>query len=180
PPGSVAIWERYLAYATAFGAARETCRCFPFTEDDPSTAWSRVGGEWHQVRIEYPTRWGFGQKPANVFLVGVVLTLFWGAIGFVLLPIAGNIVYDFGTTVIDDQNLGDRALLGLVLGIVGGIAVLGIYVLFRLLDGVMRLGRGALDLGRWEIVDGQVVNVHLGRVAVDAGRDDEIRAWLPT
>lgn len=180
PPGSVAIWERYLAYATGFGLAHGTARALPFATDDPSTAWSRYGGEWRQIRISYPTRWGFGQPPFQVFLYGLGITAFWGVIGFLILPAFARAAWDIGTDLIRDEDLGDRAELILGLSIGGAVVLIGGQVVYRLIDGLGKLLLGAMDLGRTVTVTGEVANIHEGRVALADGIAERTRAWMPT
>lgn len=179
PPGSVAVWERYLAYATGFGLAHATARALPFATDDPNTAWSRYGGEWRQIRISYPKRWGFGQPPFQVFLYGLGITAFWGVIGFLILPALARGAWEIGKDVISDQELGGRAELVLGLGIGAAVVIMGAQVVYRLIDGAGKLVLGAMDLGRTVTVTGEVANVHLGRIAVADGMSEHTRAWTP-
>jgi hypothetical protein len=180
PPGAVAVWGRYLAYAAGFGLARATSRALPFATDDPETAWSRYGGTWHQVRIRYPKRFGFGESPIRVFLVGLGLTAFWGFIGFFLLPVAANLGWDAGKEALDDSSIsGTRTEVALIIGVVVVVLGMGLYVLAQLINGVVRLVRGALDLGRTVTVTGEVANIYRGRVALADGVVDSVRAWTP-
>ena len=75
PAASVAIWDRLLAYATAFGLAPTAARELSFGEEHDRRAWSREGGRWHQVRVLYP-RWrpGWGESPIAALLGGAVQT----------------------------------------------------------------------------------------------------------
>lgn len=187
PPGSVAVWERYLAYATAFGLAHDTARALPFATDDPGTAWTRYGGQWRQVRISYPTRFMFGQPPPRVLLYGLGLTAFWGAIAFFLLPVAFNIGWDVGHDVLNGEYSGstgiegqnDTALRIFVLGFVGVFLLFAAYVLFRLIGGLGRLVLGLMDAGKTTTLTGEVVNIHQGRIAIADAISDETRAWFP-
>lgn len=179
PPGSVTVWERYLAYATGFGLAHSTARALPFSTDDPNTAWSRYGGEWRQLRISYPKRWGFGQPPWQVFLFGLGITAFWGVIGFLILPALARGAWDIGTEIISDQDIGGRAELWLGLGIGAVVVLIGGQVVYRLIDGLGKLILGAMDLGRTVTVTGEVANVYEGRVAVADGIAERTRAWTP-
>ena len=54
-PASVAIWDRLLAYGAGLGVAHGAVAANPLEEEDPEVAWSRTGGDWHQVHVEYPT-----------------------------------------------------------------------------------------------------------------------------
>ena len=77
---------------TARGSASRTARsaAIPLEVEDPDVAWSRVGGDWHQVHVEYPTRFGYGQRPRHVLLNGALRTLLWGVLAFVVLPIVAD------------------------------------------------------------------------------------------
>lgn len=186
PPGSVTVWERYLAYATGFGLAHNTARALPFATDDPGTAWTRYGGQWRQVRISYPTRFMFGQPPGRVLLYGLGLTAFWGFIGFFILPMAFNVGWDVGHDVMNGEfsestgvaGQSDTALRLFVLGFVGVFLVFAAYVLFRLIGGLGRLFLGLADLNKTQTLTGEVVNIHQGRIAVADALSDETRAWF--
>ena len=72
-------------------------------------AWSRVGGNWHQVHVEYPTHFGYGERPQSVLLNGVLRTLFWGAIAFVVLPIVADAVWSVGSDAFDTLTMRPRS-----------------------------------------------------------------------
>ncbi|MCC7363301.1 MAG: DUF2207 domain-containing protein [Dehalococcoidia bacterium] len=182
PPGAVAIWERYLAFAAAFGIAHTTARALPFEDDDPNTGWSRYRGQWQQIRIDYPKRWGFGQHPAKIFLQGLGITAAAGFVGFLILPGIVRFVWDVAPDVLEAEGqvgLSRRAEIGLIVGLTVFAGGAGVVLLYHLLNGVMRLALGASDLGRSVTRRGEVVNVHLGRVAIDDGEEDETNAWFP-
>src|SRR6266481_2455420 len=77
PPAGVAIWDRLLSYGAAIGVARAAVASIPLEMEDPEIAWSRVGGDWHQVHVEYPTHFGYGQRPLSVLGYGLLHALFW-------------------------------------------------------------------------------------------------------
>src|SRR3954468_12312509 len=52
-PVAVAVWDRYLAYAVAFGLAARTAHALPFAADSPTEAWSCVTGKWRLVHVRY-------------------------------------------------------------------------------------------------------------------------------
>lgn len=58
--------KRYLQHDESFGDLPPA-----------GVAWSRVGGQWHQVHVEYPERFGYGQPPSTVLLNGVMRTAVW-------------------------------------------------------------------------------------------------------
>jgi hypothetical protein len=181
PPSGVAIWNRLLAYGAGLGVARGAVAGIPLEVEDPDVAWSRVGGNWHQVSVEYPTRFGYGQRPRDVLLNGALRTLGFGLLAFVVLPTVLDILWDVLSDAFD--NLDDAAALGIiaVFGLfVGGFAV---FLLVRLADGVIRTYRGFVDLKARETVEGQVVKRHRDEhaewFAVDPGNVDEVKALRP-
>jgi hypothetical protein len=178
PPSGVAIWDRLLAYGAGLGVARGAVAAIPLEVEDPDVAWSRVGGNWHQVSVEYPTRFGYGQRPRDVLLNGALRTLGFGVLAFVVLPTVLGILWDLLSDAFD--NLDDAAALGImaVFGLfVGGFAVL---LIVRLADGLIRTYRGVMDLKARETVEGQVVKRHRNEqgewFAVDPGDVDEVNA----
>jgi hypothetical protein len=181
PPAGVAIWDRLLAYGAGLGVAHGAVAAIPLEEEDPEVAWSRTGGDWHQVHVEYPTLFGYGERPQSVLLNGALRTFMWGAIAFVLLPIFADFVWSIGSDAIDTVN--DAATFGFVVAFVlifGGIAA---YVLVRLADGLIRTYRGLVDLRARTTVDGQVVKHHTTKgvrwFAVDPGGVDSVKACHP-
>jgi hypothetical protein len=181
PPSGVAIWNRLLAYGAGLGVARGAVAGIPLEVEDPDVAWSRVGGNWHQVSVEYPTRFGYGQRPRDVLLNGALRTLGFGLLAFVVLPTVLDVLWDVLSDAFD--NLDDAAAFGIiaVFGLfVGGFAV---FLLVRLADGVIRTYRGFVDLKARETVEGQVVKRHRDEhaewFAVDPGNVDEVKALRP-
>ena len=178
-PGAVAIWDRLLAYGTALGVARATASAIPLDLEDRSTAWSRAGGDWHQVHIEYPRHFGYGQPPRSVLLGGVAHAVGWGVLAFVALPIVANALWTLGSDATHHSKLGDGATLGLVAVFFVALTAVAVVLLLRFADGLVRVWRGALDLGRVDEVEGPVVKVLSQGVwfAVDPGTVDHVRAW---
>ncbi len=187
PPSGVAIWDRLLAYGAAVGAAHGAVAAVPLEAEDPDVAWSRVGGTWHQVQIESPTRFGYGERPLTAIGAGLLRTLGFGALAFVLLPIAADVVWSAGTDAFDDGAQGPFLLLGLVFGAL--FAVVGATLVVLLADGLIRLGRGLADRRATEVVVGEVVKHHTTTdrrtkrtfrwFAVDPGGVDEVVAFRP-
>ena len=186
PPSGVAIWDRLLAYGAAVGAARGAVAGIPLEEEDPDVAWSRVGGTWHQVQVEYPTHFGYGDRPVSAIGTGLLRTLGFGALAFVLLPIVADVVWSTGSDALDDDATGVVVLVGLVFGLV--FAVIGAVLVVLLADGLVRLVRGLADFRATEIVEGEVVKHHetttrdertLTWFAVDPGGVDEVVALRP-
>lgn len=179
PPAGVTVWERYLSFAVAVGSAHDTAEDLPFQTEDPETAWTRSTGTWRQLRIEYPTRFGFGQVPWKAALEGFARAAWFGGLAFFILPILLPIVLDLRDDLSEDLGSGDDAKLRwIVIGVVIFQTVLGAYWAINGLAGAIRFVRGVADLGRSVVVEGEVVKVHAGRVAVDDGLDDETTAWF--
>jgi hypothetical protein len=180
PPPSVALWQRYLSYGVALGVAHATATALPFEREDPHHAWSRYGGNWHQVRVDYPHRFGYGDAPLGVFLGGVVRTLFWGALSVVVVPFAIKLSWRAQHDVFKDRPsiLG----VGLLVAFVVIFGVITIQLVGRAADGAIRLARGARDLRSRDEVQGAVVRIdpaapYAGYFAIDNGRDLVTRAF---
>ena len=187
PPSGVAIWDRLLAYGAAVGAAHGAVAGIPLEEEDPDVAWSRVGGTWREVRIEYPMHFGYGERPITAIGKGLLRTVGYGALAFVLLPIVADIVWSSGSDVLDDDPGGIVFVVGLVFGLV--FVVVGAVLVALLADGLVRLVRGALDYRATEALTGEVVKHHTTTdrrnqqtfrwFAVDPGGVDEVIAFRP-
>jgi Predicted membrane protein (DUF2207) C-terminal domain len=181
PPAGVAIWNRLLAYGAAIGAAHGAVAAIPLEEEDPDVAWSRVGGNWHQVHVEYPTRFGYGERPMDVFLNGALRVVLWGACAFVILPIVVNLVWDAASDGLETAS--DGATFGFVAGFVLAFLAVAVFLLVHLADAAIRTYRGLADLRHTVTVDGQVVKHHstegMRWFAVDPGRVDEVKACRP-
>jgi hypothetical protein len=178
PPASVAIWDRLLAYGVATGAAHDAARGLPIVAEDPHTAWTRSTGSWREIGIEYPERFSFGQKPLKVFGEGLVRTVFWGGIAYFVLPVVAvigwGILQDLPTSTATDTRG-----LQLLMAVLGSFAVVaGFYLSARTFAGVVRLVRGALDLGKTKTIEGEVVKVHNGRFAIDDGHNGSAVALI--
>jgi len=181
PPASVAIWNRLLAYGAGIGVARGALDGIALEVEDADVAWSRYDGQWRQVRVEYPTRFGYGQRPLLVLGGGLVRLAFWGALGFVVLPVVIDLLWQVLSDALDGGNLGG-ALAGLVISFAIGFGLVGAYLVVRIADGALRTYRGLLDLRATETVTGQVVKHHETEghswFAVDPGGVDEVRAYF--
>jgi hypothetical protein len=178
PLASVTVWERYLAYGMAMGAAHDAAESLPLAADDPNAAWTRFGGNWREIRINYPTRFGFGQKPISVFLGGLLRTAWWGGLAFVVLPIGIPITFDLLDALTTDYSETFQYQAWIALAVGALIVGWGLYLAIRLFDGVVRLWRGAADLNKIVVVEGEVVRVAEGRVAVADRESLEVNAWL--
>ncbi len=178
PVSAVTVWERYMAYGLAMGVARDAAHELPLAADDPNTAWTRYSGTWRQIRVDYPEHFGYGESPFGVFAGGIGRTILWGGIGFVFLPIVADVGWRVASDGIGDTN--DNRLLLLGAGFVVAFMAMGIYVAFNLINGLIRLFYGGSDLfGKPVVIEGEVVKSHAGRIAVDDGHVEEVRAWTP-
>ena len=180
-PAGVAIWDRLLAYGAALGVARGAVAAIPLEVEDPDVAWSRVGGDWHQVHVEYPTRFGYGERPLSVLVNGALRSLLFGVLAFVGLPVVVDIVWKAGSEALDNtSNATAFAFVAVFAAVAGAI---GISFVVRLADGVICAYRGAADLRTTVTVTGQVVKHHhteaLAWFAVDPGDVDDVRALHP-
>lgn len=179
PPGAVAIWERHLAYAAAFGLAHGVSEAIPLEADDPNVAWSRRDGQWRELRITYPTRFGWGQKPSSVLWEGLWMTALWGFLGFIALPMVTNVTWDVGQDLADGDFGENRNVQLFAAGIFVLIAGMGVYFAVNFIRGVARLVLVLADSGRTKVLEGPVVNVYQGRFAIDDGQSDEVPALFP-
>jgi hypothetical protein len=64
-----------LALACVMGVAEQVHDQLPVAPEDDRYAWSEAGGRPHIIRIHYPIRPGYGQHPAKVAAIGVVVLL---------------------------------------------------------------------------------------------------------
>jgi hypothetical protein len=173
PPAHVVLWERYLAYATAFGVARECVRALPMGAEPDRRAWSSYGGGWRQVKVHYPKlRPGWGMSPWSALARGLFLGAFAGSITYMLLVR----VDPLGS--IDATDAASRYAAWAVLG----VGLIGLLVTVRF--GSL-LVQAANDLFVTRTVEGEVLRERsFGSdehttywVAVDTGKGHAIRAW---
>jgi hypothetical protein len=122
--------------------------------------------------VEYPTRFGYGERPLVVLGGGVLRLAFWGAIGFVILPTVVDLLWSVADDVLDGSDAANAtAWLGVAFAVVFG--GLGACVLARVGDGLVRTYRGLFDLRATTAVTGAVVKHHR-----TVGRNDETRRWF--
>ena len=173
PPAHVVLWERYLAYATAFGVARGCVRALPMGAELDRRAWSSYGGRWRQVKVRYPKlRPGWGMSPWMALVRGLLFGVFAGFITYVLLVRVDPL------GAIDDPDDASRYVAWAVLG----VGLIGVVVTARFASLVIQ---AANDLFVTRTVEGEVVrqrswgsDEHITYwVAVDAGTSPVIRAW---
>jgi hypothetical protein len=179
PPGAVAIWDRYLAYAAALNTSPHAVRVLDFeTVGRSDVLWSTHPGTRRPVRVRYWRRlpWLrlFGRASARASLV-------WGLLSLPIWVAAGWVV---------DAELSHGYPWGLLLALVA----------VQLLRAVYRIVRATLDLARPVQVTGTVLDVTVGSLqrsadharpgfdlpdlpthyylVVDDGTTDELRPWL--
>ncbi|MFA5884179.1 MAG: hypothetical protein WDA60_10045 [Acidimicrobiia bacterium] len=184
-PAAVAIWNRLLAYGAGVGAARGALDGIPLEVEDPDVAWSRYDGQWRQVRVEYPQRFGYGERPVVVLGGGVLRLVLWGGVGFAVLPIVADFLWSVASDALDGSDSSNPgAWLGIAFAVVFG--ALGACVLARITDGLVRAYRGLMDLQATSEVTGAVVKHHRTGdedsgvrhwFAVDPGGVEEVRAY---
>ena len=169
PPIAVALWERYLPYGAAFGAARGAVRAIPMGAESDSRAWSSYGGRWRPVQIKYPETLppGWGKHPLLALFHALVVALVAGFVLVTIVPPVLDAVPDAG-----GLELRVGAALVLVPGAVAAFAAIGVVT-------------AAADLVSKRDVTGQVLRLRIHGsgdkkrhyVAVDDGASPTIRAW---
>lgn len=143
---SVAVWDRYLAYATAMGLAPVVQRQLPFESEHDRQAWSRVTGTWRRVRVRYlALRPGWGVAPWTVALTGAIQAAVYGVVAWAGLMLARE--------EIDLTSLPEGPQRWLPAVGLGVFAVAAAAAAFALLKVVL----GALDLFPRRIIEGEVV-----------------------
>jgi hypothetical protein len=174
PPAAVTIWGRALAYGVALGANRASTAALPIGPDDPDHAWSREGGTWRRLPVRYPRRFGAGQPPRTVFLNGLGRLVLWLVVAVVVLPIVVTLLWRVSHDVVTHDS--SLAVLAVFAAFIAIPTFMAVYVALRVVDGAVRVWRGARDLRHTAVVDGAVVKIHDGSFAVDDGRASELVA----
>jgi hypothetical protein len=72
-PSAQEVGDRRLAYATAMCVAEGSAIELPLAREDHHRAWSSVGGRARLVRVEYPSRVGFGMASTTAMVTGAAL-----------------------------------------------------------------------------------------------------------
>lgn len=193
PPTSVAVWERYLAYAAAFGVARAAVRPFPMGADDDRQAWSHMGGRWRLVRIRYPLFWphGWGRSPELAVFLGLFGTALSAAIVFGLGKLHGLL----GLGSLDPRvTLDGQTITGIPANVAAilRLVIPGLSVIVGLLGlrAFLQVAYAVSDLGQTREVTGLVLRVRSyggGKdspprryVAIDGGESEEVDAYRLT
>jgi hypothetical protein len=176
PPASVVVWERYLAYAAAFGVARNAVSTFSLGAEEDRRAWSSLAGRWREVRVRYPVVW----PPAWGWIVGVALLASVAGILVAagLIRLAAAIGWPDPDSTVPPGFVTFLRGFSIVAWTAGAMVALW---------SIVALVRSIGDLGRTRRVTGQVLRLRtFGRsddrpgrhyLALDEGIGGSIRAW---
>lgn len=146
PAASVAIWERYLAYATAMGLAPLVQRQIPFETEHDRHAWSQASGHWRRVKIRYQAwRPSWGQHPGRVAFEGLIQTAVTGVIVYAGFYVASA---DTDLDTLTAQQRQWVGLAGLVVAVMASAACV---------FAILRVVLGASDLFVRRTTEGEVV-----------------------
>jgi hypothetical protein len=176
PPAAVAVWDRYLSFGAAVGAARVCSAVIHLGLGSRTRVWSAYGGTWHRVRVRYPRFWPrYGQLTGRLAVKGAVAF----AIGAVLVGTGGGHQL---LSVLMSPSVADYVR-----------PVSTALSLWLLLYGVYTLIGAVVDLATPTTVTGEVLWTEtwkrrragddqpsvpwLARMAVDDGTGDSTRAW---
>lgn len=182
-PAAEAIWDRYLAYAAAFGLARNAVRSLPIRAEDPDSAWSAYGGRWRVVRLRWRSgilRPGTGMPPALALLIGTVAVAIGGTLAWKLGPLVNGEALPELRSRVASNGWSTLTILGAVL-----IGVVNLIVAVVLIEGLLLLARALPDLvGRQDVV-GEILRVRsvtnddktTWYVVLDDGRSADIPVW---
>lgn len=173
PPAAVAIWDRYLAYGAAMGVAAGAVRALPLGAESDTEAWSSYGGRWHVVRVRYPSKLppGWGSHPLKVTAKGLgILVVFGTFVRTLAAPLAGAIGDFFDKARTEGQQT--VALVATAIAVVL-LAVLAVVVLRAAAMFLL----GASDLFAKRNLEGQVLRLRNGYLALDDGTRPKVRAW---
>jgi hypothetical protein len=173
PPAAVAIWDRYLAYGAAMGVAAGAVRALPLGSESDRSAWSSYGGRWHVVRVRYPDKFppGWGKHPLAAFAQALAIL---GGVALVGAEIGPSLFGAVGDVLRSSRAGGwhGYALVGAgVFVLVVAVAVL--YVVRT----ALLLALAAPDLFSRSHVEGIVIRMRAGYLAVDDGEHARVRAW---
>jgi predicted membrane protein DUF2207 len=158
PAITVALWERHLAYAAAFGLTGEASRLLGLEAESDTRAWSAHEGSWRRVRVQYPRVFplGWGLSPAGAIVRGLAAVAAGGILIAVLVPVLDGAA---------KALLAPAALFAVTGLVVAARGVADIGSTFEVTGPILRLrNRGSDDKPR-----------HY--VAVDEG-STTVRAWV--
>jgi hypothetical protein len=183
--------QRALAYAVAMGVATHVQHELPVAPDDPRRAWSDAGGTAHTVRVRYPFRPGYGQRPLKVLGVGAACGIIIGLLRAYLRKIADG----EALTSLLDNSPGQVELLHDLAAVLAALCLVPLAVALwatvaGLVDSVItreRIGVVVRTRHPAEVIPAVVaafVKPFAGRagyatyLAVDDGRRKTITAWI--
>jgi hypothetical protein len=187
-PSAVEPGDRRLAYASAMCLADGAAVELPLAREDHHRAWSTVGGRARLVRIEYPSRVGYGTAPFVAIVGGLVACFLGLRLRSFASDVARGDAFDWIYEQFPEQDwlIADIAtgvvFLAYVPILVGlWLALAGAFDGFNKVErtgAVVRTRRPAevsplpRRLQRWVERDGYRVYL-----AVDDGSSDTIQAW---
>lgn len=136
PASAVQIWDQYLAHAAALDLATGAARQLPLGAEDDEHAWSRHGGQWRQVDVDYLTlRPGWGHHPFAALLSGLVVTVIAGWVGATAVTVARD---PAGVDALGDLGSNVQGWIALGAALVAAAALLvGAWWLVRAVNGVV-------------------------------------------
>lgn len=125
-----------MAVACVMGVAEHVHEQLPVAPEESRLAWSEAAARPRVVRVRYPIRPGYGQHPARVAIVGLVVLL------------AGRWLRGFLGRLADGEEL--RSLLDRVPGQIDVIeqiaSVLAVFCWIPIVWGLWSVAAGAIDL----------------------------------
>jgi hypothetical protein len=158
PAITVALWERHLAYAAAFGLTGEASRLLGLEAESDTKAWSAHEGSWRRVRVQYPRVFplGWGLSPAGAIVRGLA----GAAAGCIVIAVLAPLL----------DGAANALLAPAALVVVSGLAV---------------TARGVADVGSTVEVTGPILRLRnrgsddkpRHYLAVDEG-STTVRAWV--
>ena len=200
PAASVAIWDRYLAYATAMGLAPVVERQLPFETEHDRKAWSRATGHWRRVKVRYQAfvpQWG--RSPLKVAFEGLIQAAVTGFIAYGAFLVSRD---EFDLSSLTDDQQSWVSFGGFVVAVLAAAVclfcafkvLLGVSDLFarRTIEGelvrarVLKTGHRLPKVVQWAMYSGN--DEHGQRrdwnrrtkhhLAIDEGDDDSIVAFV--
>ncbi|NUR47892.1 MAG: DUF2207 domain-containing protein [Hamadaea sp.] len=174
PPAAAAYSNGYLPYAAALGTARLAGAVLDLGMGSRNSVWSRHGGQWHRVRVSYPTNyrrygrtvWQLASQAVLRLAAGIALVVFYDRPRGWLAAVSPRLQTDV-------FDLLEPAF------VVVGVALLasGAYLLVRtLLDVTMRrtVTGEIVWIESWRADDGE----RRSYLAIDDGQGERTKAWV--
>jgi hypothetical protein len=155
PAASVVIWDRNLAYATAFGLATTVDRELPLGQECDRRAWSNATGAWRQVRVRYPRlRPAWGLHPFRALLSGLIQTAVFGGVA-----VAALLVWTGNAKAFSDLELEAGVVIWVERAALVAMLVLGPLALYAAIEALL----GLVDLFPRRTVEGLVLRARARR-----------------